>query len=72
MRLYSGKVGTIAGDIVRTLTDGKDIETESPREVTADIEAVLNQYLKTEKDGDRQGQGRHAVARHVPTASSIA
>jgi uncharacterized protein len=50
MRLYSGKVGTISQDIVRTLTDGKDIETENPREVQSDIEAVLNQYLKTEKD----------------------
>jgi hypothetical protein len=50
MRLYSGKIGTIAGEIVKTLTDGKDIETEKPREVQADVEAVLNQYLRTEKD----------------------
>ena len=41
MRLYSGKVGSIAGDIVKTLIDAKDIETENAREVTADIEAVL-------------------------------
>jgi hypothetical protein len=50
MRLYSGKVGTIAGEIVKALTDGKDIETENPREVQADVESVLNQYLRTEKD----------------------
>jgi hypothetical protein len=50
MRLYSGKVSPIASDIVRTLTEGKDIETENPREVQTDVEAVLNQYLRTEKE----------------------
>jgi hypothetical protein len=54
MRLYSGKVATIASEIVKVLLDASDIETEHPREVQADIEAVLNQYLKTEKDaGDK-------------------
>lgn len=54
MRLYSGKVGSIAGEIVKALTDGSDIETENPREVQQDIEAVLNQYIRTEKDaGDK-------------------
>ena len=50
MRLYSGKVGTIAGEIVKTLIESSAIETESPREVQADIEAVLNQYLRTDKE----------------------
>jgi len=50
MRLYSGKVGNIAGEIVKTLTDASDIETSNTREVQADIEAVLNQYLRTEKE----------------------
>jgi len=50
MRLYSGKVATIASEIVKTLLDASDIESENPREVQADIEAVLNQYLKTEKE----------------------
>ena len=54
MRLYSGKVPTIAGEIVKTLTEQSDIETGSGREVQADIEAVLNQYLRTEKEaGDK-------------------
>ena len=54
MRLYSGKVGTIAADIIRTLRDASDIETENPREVQADVEAVLNQYLRTDKEaGDK-------------------
>jgi uncharacterized protein len=50
MRLYSGKVGTIASEIVKTLKDGSDIDSEHPREVVADIESVLNQYLKTDKE----------------------
>jgi len=50
MRLYSGKVTTIAGEIVKTLTEHSDIETKSAREVQADVEAVLNQYLRTEKE----------------------
>jgi len=50
MRLYSGKVGTIAGEIVKTLIDSSDIETESPREVQADIDAVLNQYIRTDRE----------------------
>jgi hypothetical protein len=50
MRLYSGKVGTIASEIVRTLTEAGDIETERKNEVQLDIESVLNSYLKTEKE----------------------
>jgi hypothetical protein len=66
MRLYSGKVGTIATDIVRTLTDGKDIEAEKPREVQADIEAVLNQYIRTEKEaGDKAKDAMQS--RGIPT-----
>ncbi len=50
MRLYSGKVGPIASDILKTLLDASDIETGTPREVQADVEAVLNQYVRTEKE----------------------
>jgi hypothetical protein len=50
MRLYSGKVATIATEVVRALLAGKDIEAESPKEVEADIAAVLNQYLNDERE----------------------
>lgn len=49
MRLYGAKVGPISQEVVRALTTGKDIETEAPREVVADIEAVLKSYLDTER-----------------------
>ena len=50
MRLYSGKVSPIATEVVRTLVTSKDIEAESPKEVEADIVAVLNQYLALERE----------------------
>jgi uncharacterized protein len=50
MRLYSGKVSTIATEVVRALLASNDIEAEKPREVEADITAVLNQYLADERE----------------------
>ncbi len=49
MRLYGAKVASIAQEVVRTLVSQKDIETEAPKEVQADIEAVLKSYLDTER-----------------------
>ena len=50
MRLYSGKVPAIATEVVRTLLAANDIEAERPKEVEADIAAVLNQYLADERE----------------------
>jgi hypothetical protein len=50
MRLYSGKVSAIATEVVRALLASKDIEAEHPKEVEADITAVLNQYLVDERE----------------------
>jgi hypothetical protein len=50
MRLYSGKVSTIATEVVRALLASNDIEAEKPKEVEADITAVLNQYLADERE----------------------
>jgi uncharacterized protein len=50
MRLYSGKVSAIATEVVRALLASNDIESGSPKEVEADITAVLNQYLGDERD----------------------
>ena len=49
MRLYGAKVPQIAQDIVRALLSAKEIETESPKEVQADVEAVLKSYLDAER-----------------------
>jgi hypothetical protein len=50
MRLYSGKVSAIATEVVRALLAARDIESESPKEVEADVAAILNQYLTDERD----------------------
>jgi uncharacterized protein len=67
MRLYSGKVGPIAGEIVKMLTDGSDIETAKPREVQSDIESVLNGYLRTEKDATDKAKDA-MQSRGIPTS----
>ena len=49
MRLHSPRVPAIAGEMLKSLVDAKDIETQAPAEVKADIEAVLEQYIKDEQ-----------------------
>jgi uncharacterized protein len=49
MRLFSGKVPVIAQEVVRSLVDTNDIETERPDEVIADIESVLKEHLRQER-----------------------
>jgi uncharacterized protein len=50
MRLHSAKVPQIATEMVDALIKGGDIESEAPNEVKADIEAVLNQYIRDEQE----------------------
>src|SRR5580704_7457584 len=50
MRLFSSHVTSIATECVRSLIASKDIEAESPKEVEADIESVLKNYLQQERD----------------------
>ena len=49
MRLFSGKIPVIAGEIVERLSADKDIEAPAPAEVQADIESVLKEYLRQER-----------------------
>lgn len=50
MRLYSAKVPSLANQIVTALTKEGEVETNSPREVQLDVEAVLNQYVRDEQE----------------------
>jgi uncharacterized protein len=75
MRLYSGKVTAIATELVRALLAAKDIETERPKDVEADVAAVLTQYLSDEREvNDRakdvlertgKSQGDHSRVRQL-------
>lgn len=56
MRLYSGKVPTIAGEIVHGLTEAGDIETDRPHEVELDIQSVLTNYLTIEREATEKAK----------------
>jgi len=49
MRLYSGKIGPIVDDLVRELTAQNDIEVEDDMEVRMDLEAVLREFVRRER-----------------------
>ncbi|MFT7623850.1 MAG: hypothetical protein ACI9WU_003035 [Myxococcota bacterium] len=52
MRLYRGKVPLIAEELTRELVSSGDIEVETDRvgEVQLDIEAVLNEYRRVDRE----------------------
>ncbi len=50
MKLFSGKVGIISAEITQVLVDEGDIETDSPGEVELDVEAVLKEYIRTDRE----------------------
>lgn len=58
MRLYSGKIGTVAEEIVNLLAADEDIETEHPAEVKLDIEAVLKEYVRLDREVTEEAKVR--------------
>ncbi len=50
MRLYSGKIGPVATEIVDSLVADQDIETERPEEVKLDIESVLKEFVRLDRE----------------------
>lgn len=50
MRLFSGKIGELSDELVKTLVSGKHIETEDGKEVAKDLESIFNQYIQTERE----------------------
>jgi hypothetical protein len=71
MRLYAAKIPVIAGDIVRTLTLGNDIDVEDGPEVEQDLASVLREYLRLDREitesakdrAERIGAGSSEVQR---------
>ncbi len=49
MRLYSGKVPIIADEIIRTLTADGDIEVFSAEEARLDLEAVMKEFVRRDR-----------------------
>jgi hypothetical protein len=50
MRLYPGKIETIAEDVIRTLKERGSVELESDVEARRDVESVLKEYLRLDRE----------------------
>lgn len=50
MRLYRGKVEIIAEEVIRTLTQNGDVDVSDATEARLDIEAVLKEYLRLDRE----------------------
>jgi len=50
MRLYSGKIPAVANEIIHTLSEAGDIEVGDQNEAQLDVEAVLKEFLRMERE----------------------
>jgi hypothetical protein len=50
MRLYSGRIPSVAADIVRKLADAGDIEVSNRAEAELDVSSVLKEYLRVDRE----------------------
>jgi hypothetical protein len=50
MRLYSGKIPVIGTELVKSLTDAGDISVTDKAEAELDVQAVLKEYLRLERE----------------------
>jgi hypothetical protein len=58
MRLYAAKIPVITADIVRALTQDKDIEVEDTAEVEDDLGSVLKEYLRLDREITERAKDR--------------
>lgn len=58
MRLFPGKIPAISDEIVRSLVSSGDIEVESEAEVRLDLEAVMKQFINTEREITEEAKTR--------------
>jgi len=50
MKLYTSKIPTIAEELVRSLVEAGDIEVNDVAESQADIEAILKEYVRLDRE----------------------
>jgi hypothetical protein len=50
MKLYSSKIPTVAAEIIKSLVSDGDIEVGSAAEAQLDVEAVLKEYLRMDRE----------------------
>jgi uncharacterized protein len=61
MRLYSGKIPLIAEELLRTLTANDDIELADEAEARLDLEAVLKEYQRQEREVLEEAKNRMEI-----------
>ena len=50
MRLYSGKIDTIAAEVISRLTSDGDLEVSDQKEAQLDVAAVLKEYIRVDRE----------------------
>jgi uncharacterized protein len=50
MKLYAGKIDTIAAEIIARLAEDGDIEVANRREAELDVASVLKEYMRVDRD----------------------
>ena len=50
MRLYAGKIPTIAAEIVKVLVDGDELSVFDRGEAELDVQAVLKEYIRLDRE----------------------
>jgi uncharacterized protein len=50
MRLYPSKIPAIVDSVLRTLVDSGDLETSNRAEFENDVESILKEYLRTNRE----------------------
>ena len=50
MRLYAGKIDTIAAEVINRLTTDGDLEVSDGREAQLDVASVLKEYIRVDKE----------------------
>jgi len=61
MRLFRGKVELIAEDVITSLKASGDIEVESEPEARLDVESVLKEFLRLDKEVVEEAKNRMEV-----------
>ena len=50
MKLYTGKIPTIASEMIHSLVQTEDIEVNDANEAQLDVEAVLKEYVRMDRE----------------------
>ena len=56
MRLYPGKIPAIAQDIIKKFRDDGDLEVGNVQEAQLDVEAILKEYLRQDRELTEQAK----------------